>query len=176
LSEPLALEPIVLCGELSLQDVRRAIRLENRSRRKLVLLWLAYVAAFVALLVAIAVSSRPCGGSLTLRFLACAAILVALPAGRWAWYRHKLRQAWKRKTGFFQPVEATIDADGISFRMTDATSRLRWSFFAGRRHDGGPVVLLYHPNGWSFLARSRFPDDDSWHKPVTHVTATLPPK
>lgn len=166
--------PIVLTGELTPDDVRRAWRLAEGVGTKWWIVPLAIVLATILVVgLLIGWSAREfdaAAGDRILFFVCSAAVVPPLVVGGFRLRNRALfRRAWRTKTGWFTPVETTLDETGLTSTMPHASSRYGWPLFERVRLAPGLIVLFMAEGGWMFFARSRFGSDEEWERFVAFV-------
>lgn len=154
--------PIVLRGELSMNDVLTANQMLKSDKKRRVVasayIFLGSIAASVAM--AVRTFSEELSNSIFITFavLFPAVYLIPLAIGR-----YRLLQAWKQKVDVFRQVDTTITNDGLVITEPHTVITVEWPRFVAAL-TSPTVIFLFPETGWILFGRSRFADEHDWNR------------
>lgn len=169
---------IVLSGHMTVSDAIAAHRLRYRARRYLVVLVAAITTAFVAVLIAVAVSTRPYSAeSANIKFAVACFIFGALVCMPFAVDRYRLRKLARNKLGIFANTHTTFSLERITPTVSHATLELEWPVFSAYRANDTVALLFFAGSNTHWIvARSKLSDASEGPELIALIESKLPAK
>jgi hypothetical protein len=164
----------VLAGCLTVEDAIAAHRLATRGFWPRLTLAVLIFAAFSAVLLAVAMSSRPysVGASNVFLFVACVfpgVLLAPVVLGR-----VRLHRLARKQFGMFAPTHSTFSPSGVVTTSRNAKSELQWAFFSHcRANDTVAILFLKNSNGHLILARRKLQCPADWEPFISLIQRQL---
>ena len=165
----------VLSGCLTVDDALTAHRLAIGGFWPRIALVAMIVVTFSAVLISIAVSSRPYSPqAANVMLLVACVFLPALLVVPIAIGRLRLHRFARKQFGMFAPTHSTFSSSTIVFISENAKSELEWGLFS-KCIANETVAIMYfrNANQYLILARQKLKDPSQWDALVSMIRARL---